>query len=310
MNTKYAKAFFTAICLIFFFCGCNHNGLNKPITQELTTEELKANLKHDKDFEGFYKWSRGMGDWIAADNMRLAKYGDITYLQLWDVNHTLIDWEEIDAQHLAIFPQREEYRLQADSVLNCIEAMCPDSLVKLEFYKKVNYESFLGTQTKYYFLATPLKGEVDQFSFYFSLSKKIYGKKSIDEISYKDKHYGSHDSPISDITIVDAYGDRIDLLEDLTTDEIIRDYDFFYTILDARYRGQNWGDVPDEIRWYLEDFRDREGMRNTAKEVAIKTYIDREYLPYYVFLQQQRDSILRVKVPEILGLMNEYDGSK
>ena len=51
-------------------------------------------------------------------------------------------------------------------------------------------------------------------------------------------------------------------------------------------------------------------MRNTAKEVAIKTYIDRDYLPYYVFLQQQRDSILREKVPEILDLMNEYDGSK
>ena len=172
---KYIKGYIVSVCLLLFYgCSFNNNGLDKSITQELSTEELKANLKNDEQFEGFYNWCRGIGDWIIEDNMRTAKYGDITYQQLWDVNHTLIDREKIDAQHLAVFPQREEYRRQADSLLNCIEAMCPDSLVKLEFYKKVNYESFLGTQTKYYFLATPLKGEVEQFSFYFNFSKKIF----------------------------------------------------------------------------------------------------------------------------------------
>ena len=58
------------ICL-FFFSGCNNNnGLNKPITQELSAEELRVNLKNDKQFEGFYNWCREIGDWIVGDNMR------------------------------------------------------------------------------------------------------------------------------------------------------------------------------------------------------------------------------------------------
>ena len=286
--------------------NCSSDGMNKSITKELTTEELKANIKSKPDFENYYNWCRSMAKWIGDDNMKLAKYGDITYQQLWDVTYS-VDWDEIDAMHLAMFPRREKYRNQADSVLNCIEAMRPDSLVKLEFYKKVNYESLLGTSTKYYFLATPLKGEVEQFSYYFCFSKKIEGKKSINEISFRDRKYGHQDAPISSITIVDAYGDLIDLLEKLTTDEIIRDYDFLYTITDARYKGRNWGDIPDEIRWYLEDFRDKEGMRNTAKEVVIKEYIDREYVPYSEFFRQHRDSILSKKAPEILDLLNEYN---
>lgn len=304
---KCTKAFFVAISLTIF-CGCNNNGLNKPITQELTADELKVNLKNDEEFEDLYQWGREVGDWIVADNMRKAKYGDITYQQLWDVSHTLIDREKIDAQHLAMFPQREDYKHQADSILNYLEASCPDSLVKLEFDLKVNNESLLGIETKYYFWATPLKGEVEQFSYYFGFSKKIDGKKSIDEI--KDKHYGTQDTPIKNTTNVIAYGSRgisVDLLEDMTTYELKRDYDFFYTIIDARYRGRNWGDVPDEIRWYLEDFRDREDVRDFAREVAIKEYIDKEYLPSSDFFEQQRDIILREKAPKILELMNEYE---
>lgn len=303
----YIKHLLVLLFCAFILTNCTDNGMNKPITEELTAEELRANIKNNPDFENHYKWCRSIAEWIGDDNMKLAKYGNITYQQLWDVNHNLIDWGDLDARHLAMFPQREEYLHQADSILNCIEAMRPDSLVKLEFYKKVNYESFLGTQTKYYFLATPLKGEVEQFSFYYKFSKKIYGKKSIDEISYSDREYASQDSPINEITIVEDYGGIVDLLEKLTTDEIIRDYDFLYAINDARYKGRNWGDVPDEIRWYLEDFRDNEGMRNSAKEIAIKEYINREYIPSYAFLMQKRDSILKEKAPEILNLINEYN---
>ena len=306
MNKTITCLLALAVCL-FSLTNCTNNGMNKPITEELSAEELKANIESKTDFENHYKWCRSLAEWIGDDNMKIAKYGDITYQQLWNVNHSLIDWDNIEAQHLTMFPKREQYRYQADSILNCIEAMCPDSLVKLEFYKKVNYDSFLGTQTKYYFLATPLKGEVEQFSFYFNLSKKIYGKKSIDDISLEDRNYGSQDSPISNTTIVEAYGDRIDLLKKLTTDEIKRDYDFFYTIFDARYKGQNWNNVPDEIRWYIDDFRDNEGFRNIAKEVAIKEYIDGEYISYMEFMQQQRDIILKEKAPKVFSLLNEYN---
>lgn len=295
-----------ALC-IFSMTKCTNNGMNKPITQELTAEELKANIKNNPDFENHYKWCRSLAEWIGDDNMKLAKYGDITYQQLWDVNHSLIDWEKLDAQHLAMYPKREEYRLQADSILNSLEAMRPDSLVKLEFYKKVNYESFLGTQTKYYFIATPLNGDVEQFSYYYNFSKKIYGHKSIEEISHRDRHYGSQDAPITNATIIEDYGELVDLLEKLTTDEIKRDYDFLYTITDARYQGRNWGDIPDEIHWYFDYNRDSEGMRNTAKEVAIKEYIDRDYLPFTEYYKQQRDLILKEKAPKVLDLLNEYN---
>lgn len=74
--------FSVAVFCLVSILGCTNNGLNKPITEELSAEEIKENLKDKDDFEGFYNWSRELGNWIASDNMKLAKYGDITYQKL------------------------------------------------------------------------------------------------------------------------------------------------------------------------------------------------------------------------------------
>ena len=295
----------TAFFVSFLSCTSNH-GLNKPITEELLAEELKVNLENKDNFESFYNWCRKLGDWIISDNMKLAKYGDITYQKLWDVENNLVDENEIDTRHLTLFPQRESYRIQADSILNYIETIQPDSLIELRFYYKSNVETLLGTMPKYCFFAVPLKGEVEQFSYYFYFSKNIYGDKSIHDISYRDRLFGSQDAPISKMTAIETLGGLTDLFENVSLDELKRDYHFIYTISDARYNGMNWNDVDFEIRDYLTEHRDNEFIHRRAIELVIRDYINRDYVPYFDYSSQQYNTILEEKEPLIFNLVNEY----
>lgn len=286
--------------------SCTNNGLNKPITEELSAEEIKENLKEKDDFESFYNWCRELGNWVASDNMKLAKYGNITYQKLWDVEYNLVGPEEIDAQHLALFPQREEYRLQADSILDHLASIQPDSLVELQFYYKTNVETLLGTMPKYCFFAIPLKGEVEQFNYYFYFSKNIDGEKTINDISYHDRHFGNHDLPMSKMTSIETFGGLVDVFEGVSLDELKRDYKFLYTISDIRYNGKNWNDVDYEIRDYLTVHSDNEFVHGRAKELAIRDYINNDYVPYFDFSQQQYYKILKEKEPVVFNLINEY----
>lgn len=290
------------------FLGCSNNGLNKSITVELSAEDIKPYLSKDKNFENFYCWCRSLGDWVVTDNMRMAKYGSLTYQQmwnvtqeLWDINHNFVDTNKIDLQHLSMFPNREIYRNQADSILNCLDAIRPDSLVKLEFLTKTK----VGYFSKYYVVATPLKDEVDQFSFIFNFSEKLKGHKSIYETDHP--YCGEQSAPINKATIIEVNGGLIDFFERKTTEELKRDFDFLYSIIEVRYKGHNWDDVPDEIRWYLENQRDNNNTRKIAVEVAIKEYIDSQYLPYNVFFLQQRDKILDEIAPNSIELINAYN---
>lgn len=306
------RTFYKLSFVVFVICltSCTNNGLNKPITEELSVNELKTNLQNDTRFEYFYNQCRREADWISADKMRLAKYGGITYKKMWDANYNMIDGGKIDAQHLELFPHRETYHIQADSILDCLDALQPDSLIKLLFNYKTNNETLLGTMTEYGFLAVPLKGEVEQFSYYFYFSKKIDGIKTMNDIPYRNRYYGSHDSPIIRETSIDALGGLVDVLKDVTLAELKRDYYFIYTITNARYNGKNWSDIPYEIRDYLTENRDNEFVHNRAIELTIREYIDKNYVPYFDYYQQQSFNILKEKEPLIYDFYNEYLGIK
>ena len=66
----------------FLLASCSSNGLNKSITEPLSVEELKVNMKKDTTFTDFYSQIQEVRDWINGDDVLQAKYGDITYKQI------------------------------------------------------------------------------------------------------------------------------------------------------------------------------------------------------------------------------------
>lgn len=293
---------FLLIAFVPIITGCANDGMEKPITKELSAKELKATIKQTSDEFMYYRLWRNIGDWISADNMRIAQYGDITYQNLWDYTYNLIDENEIDDMHKSLFPQRDLYRCQADSVLMYLESHQPDSLIKLDFDYKDSKSGF----SCYHFIATPLKGKVEQVEYFFSFVPKIDGIKSMDDIPYDHRYSGSRLNPIDKVEKIETYGRLIDYLDSQSTDELKRDYYFIYSIYNIRFNGINWIDVPFEITWYLEN-----GVnKDDAIEMTIRDFIDDSYLPYNEFFINQDNIIRKEKEPNIYQMFYEYYSSQ
>ena len=258
--------------------SCANGGLNKPLTQELTAEELRHNLKKNPAFEYNYRTYRAVAKWILSDNLLNAKYGAITYKQAEEYSNHLLNEEDIRQEHKKMFPNVDDLRSKARARLDYYKSIQPDSLVSLTFVRKKTEEGWLGNITTFYIQAVPLKGAVQQFDYEYYFSKKI-NSWSFADVPSSLRRYGSYSRPISTRTVIQDYGDWAgEVLEDVSTEEIKRDYDFLYKITNVRYKGKNWSDIPYSIKWALEK---EEYTENDLDEVITK-----ELEPNYISLSQ------------------------
>ena len=70
------KKFSFLILSILLIASCSSNGLKKSITEPLSVDELKANIKKDTTFTDFYSEIQKIREWIIGNDVRQAKYGE------------------------------------------------------------------------------------------------------------------------------------------------------------------------------------------------------------------------------------------
>ncbi len=290
---------------LFSAVACVSNGLNKPITQELTPEEIRANLKKNPSFDYTYTNISDLRNWILEDNLRQAKYGQFTYKQLIDYWSCGPRLEEVDAEHLRMYPNRVELRAQADSLIEYYRGMKPDSLLMITFDKKTTCRTWLGNYPEFHFTVTPLKGTVEQFNFDYYFYRKIEGERSISDIPFSLLRHGYQRSPVSKESTLKFSGDLwTDTLEDVSDEELHRDFTFIYSITNVRYNGQNWDDIPYMIQLYINGvYKDDDN----AKDMVIQKMILPEYVTASDLLLRMHTEAAKQQYPDIFAMFEQYE---
>ena len=82
---------------VAFGMGCS-NGLNKPIIETLSVDELKANMESDTTFTDFYKDVQRLRSWVLGSDVNQAKWGNITYNDLKKFQKKVTDPKSMDSR--------------------------------------------------------------------------------------------------------------------------------------------------------------------------------------------------------------------
>jgi hypothetical protein len=223
----------------------------------------------------------------------------------------IMDGETISFRHLGGVVRIQcdnvpAYKVQADSILNHYVGMHPDSLLTLSFKSKSVRRTMLGNFPEFYITIKPLKGTVEQFNFEYYFTPKIDGNREIDDIPYSLIRRGYQKSPISKMSTISYTGELwTDTLEDVTTEELVRDYNFIYKITNVRYQGKNWGDLPYNVKKYVEGKSDYD--KEWAIESIISQDIDSSYKSLFEYYYDITSDIRREKFPTISTLFFMYE---
>lgn len=108
------------ILLSFFFASC-HDNLDKSIAEPLTVEELREEIKNDSTFEDFYDDIQRKRKDFFADEVNVAKYGEITYRRVFDLAKVMMDTvyqNKVMAEASEQFKKQDitKYKHQLDSI--------------------------------------------------------------------------------------------------------------------------------------------------------------------------------------------------
>jgi hypothetical protein len=299
------KKFFLILALIPFIASCS-DGLNKSITQDLSEAELKTAIKRHPILTTEYDAIIGFKEWILNDAILKQQYDTITFKSLVEYFECCPSMEVIKESYVKEFPNAEAYKVQADSILNHYVGMHPDSLLTLSFKSKSVRRTMLGNFPEFYITIKPLKGTVEQFNFEYYFTPKIDGNREIDDIPYSLIRRGYQKSPISKMSTISYTGELwTDTLEDVTTEELVRDYNFIYKITNVRYQGKNWGDLPYNVKKYVEGKSDYD--KEWAIESIISQDIDSSYKSLFEYYYDITSDIRREKFPTISTLFFMYE---
>lgn len=309
---------------IFLLASCSSNGLNKSITEPLSVEELKVNMKKDTTFTEFYSNIQEVRDWINGDDVLQAKYGDITYKQIKKfvkhANDTTYfkkksdKWKE---EYATLYPK---YDNQVDSIITYWKAYKEqynmDSLVVIEYEKLwKEYYSYIGSikNVNIGFKITPLKGPIDQLIFRYEMRTKVSndGNSSIYSRLW-NSHRCVASSPITKPTVLYWEADYSDekKLEGCSSEDVKRDYDFIIELVNVRVNGENYEDklklipesVSDLFRWSDDSF-----MTDYYKDKVIQELINKDYKSYDEYVQPLIESDMKSYDPDVYGLVKAFD---
>lgn len=303
------------ILATIFLAGCS-NGLNKPIVETLTVEELKANIKKDSLFTAFYAEVQEIREWLASSDVNKAKWGDVTYSQIQDYmkeSYDTIAYNKIIEQSRPEWEQKYGgYQAKADSIVNYwreyLKNNSVNSYVKVEF-DEINTEYYsYSNEIKNInlgFRITPLRGHIDQLIFTYNLKSKI-ANKDIDNIySIFDKKFCLASKPISRPKTLyweANYSDK-KALKYMSTSEVKRDYDFNIEILEVRINGENLKDdnlgIPESVEMCLE-------FGNYWKKDVIKEIIDPNYKNLHEITQEKMDEKMKAYDEQVHSLLFNF----
>ncbi|MBR3064533.1 MAG: hypothetical protein IKG90_02660 [Bacteroidales bacterium] len=310
------KRFFLIVVAIILVSSCS-NGLNKSIIEPLSVDELKANMK-DSTFVDFYSLVQEMSDWIKESDIRQAQYGDITYRQVRKFMNHYEDtayfskkrkvWKE---EYDKVYPN---YDQQVDSIMNYwrdyTEQYNMDSLVTIEFSKLwKEYYSYSGgiRAVNIGFLITPLKGKIDQLVFRYEMKTKVNNDGSI---SVWNGHRCVASAPVSSPKVLYWEADYSDekKLQHLSNEEVKRDYDFNFEIVNVRINGENYEDklksVPEPVYMAIKYCKPD---NNYYADDIIKLLIDPNYQDFYDYIQPFIEEDMKKTDSEVFTLFKAME---
>ena len=310
------KRFFLIVVAIILVSSCS-NGLNKSIIEPLSVDELKANMK-DSTFVDFYSLVQEMSDWIKESDIRQAQYGDITYRQVRKFMNHYEDtayfskkrkvWKE---EYDKVYPN---YDQQVDSIMNYwrdyTEQYNMDSLVTIEFSKLwKEYYSYSGgiRAVNIGFLITPLKGKIDQLVFRYEMKTKVNNDGSI---SVWNGHRCVASAPVSSPKVLYWEADYYDekKLQHLSNEEVKRDYDFNFEIVNVRINGENYEDklksVPEPVYMAIKYCKPD---NNYYADDIIKLLIDPNYQDFYDYIQPFIEEDMKKTDSEVFTLFKAME---
>lgn len=308
----------------FLLASCSSNGLNKSITEPLSVEELKVNMKKDTTFTDFYSQIQEVRDWINGDDVLQAKYGDITYKQIKKYLKHACDstyfnkksdkWKE---EYATLYPK---YDKQVDSIITYWKAYKEqynmDSLVVIEYEKLwKEYYSYIGSikNVNIGFKITPLKGPIDQLIFRYEMRTKVSndGNSSIYSRLW-NSHSCVASSPITKPTVLYWEADYSDekKLEGCSSEDVKRDYDFIIELVNVRVNGENYEDklklipesVSDLFRWGDYNF-----MTEYYRDKVIQELINKDYKSFDEYAQPLIEAEMKSYDPDVYGLVKALD---
>lgn len=301
------------VTLLLLITSCS-NGLNKPLMEPLSVDELKANMK-DTTFTSFYSEAQKIGTWIILSDIRQAKYGDITYKQLWKYYNHLNDSVYFNKKEKKWKEDYEKayknYNREVDSIMaywySYKEQYNMDSIVHIEFsdlWKERYSYSYDVKNVNIGFKVTPLQGKIDQLTFEYEMKSKI---NNDGKISIANSHRCLASSPITSPKTLYWEADYSDerKLKDKTTEEVKRDYDFLINILNVRINGENYEEKLSIIPRYVQYEMDSE-IPDLWKDEIIKNMIDSNYISYYQYINPLLEEDYKKFNQNCYDMLQEY----
>lgn len=306
------KNVFFILCVLLGF-GCS-NGLNKPIIETLSVDELKANIAKDSAFTDFYKDVQKLRSWVLKSDVNQARWGNITYDDLKEYKNKTTDTtffnkltKSFSEEYKQLYP---DFSPQVDSIMNYWREYKEQN--KLETYVKIEfaelwkeYYSYSGDvkEVNVGFKVTPLKGTIEQLVFRYDIVSKISNSKTI---GLYDGKRCLASSPIRSSKILYWEADYSDekFLKNKTNTEVKRDYDFLIEIVEVRIDGVNLSEKSEAIPYSVNRaLKYGSSDYNYYADDIIKELVDSTYKSFSEYASPKYDEAFRKINPEVYDFL-------
>ncbi len=311
------KIYFLSIALLLL-TSCN-NGMNKSILEPLTVDELKSNIKNDDSFTDFYSEIQEIREFIMKSDVMQAKYADITYRRVRKYMNKISDTtvvKEFEAEQKVLYEkQYSDYSHEVDSILaywkEYKDSYSLDSFVIIEFDELwKEYYSYSGDvkNVNIGFKVTPLKGTIEQLIFKYCIKSKISNDGSM---SLLNSHRCLASSPISRSRTLYWEADYSDekYLKQMTSSQVLRDYDFNIELVEVRVNGENMSEKIEEIPSSVSNALRWESMKEYYTDDIVKEFIDPSYVGFLEFYHNAILEKQKMFDPEVFGMLEEWENN-
>jgi len=299
------------LLLSVFLFGCD-SYLNKSVFEPLSREEVKKSVEKDSLFTSVYMYTQVIKEFKLKSELEQAEYSDLTYKRLYKFVKFMKDSAYFNSMNEKFGKEWENkygiYSTKVDSVLNYWQKYKDENSlnqyvsIELTDIKKYYYSYIGGLKSVYLgFKLTPLKGDIEQFRFGFSIKSKIEtnNKKPQSDMDYS---WCLVDIPLTKQTTAvfePNYSDR-DIFESRNLEEFLRDYNLNIKITDIRKDGKNISDkdlgIPESVEsyWKYKDTKYFDDIFNAGliRETVFKDYLDKEE-----YQKEETQKILEKKDP-------------
>lgn len=313
------------IIVSILFISCN-NPSSKSLMTELTPEEINTLTKKDTLFKEFYQKLDVVRDSVLISEVEKSEYVDVKYRDFMDFAELSKDstyWNGIDKDVEERWEKQfKPIKKEIDSVVDYYNKRYQNnnlnSYLKIELDRvNTNYYSYSNgvKDVRLGFKLTPLKGEIQQLVFYYSLTPKINENKDNSLLGNLLKDLNGCRSmtpfsrPITKYWKVDYSLEKE--LSGSTKVEVLRDYNLEIDIDRIRINNMNLdsddSELPHEIEMYNE-YEDLEFMRGLYEEDISEKFLNKEYRSLRGLQQDVQDSIVKTneKFRKIREIYDKY----